>query len=160
MVCAQGMVAAMIQGREPTDEDFEKLSMWLWQTCRGIDATTAYSAIVQSQAAGRGIVAWSSPYDAVLTPALAEPPVTIGTLDPDRDDPEATFRRAGHFTPYTAGLNISGQPAISVPLFQGDDGLPLAVQLIGRPLEEGALLALAAQLEAARPWADRRAPVA
>ncbi len=160
MVCAQGMVAVMVQGREPTDEDFEKLSMWLWQLCRGIDATTAYSATVQIQAAGRQIVAWSAPYDVVLTPALAEPPVTIGTLDPDREDPEATFRRAGQFTPYTAGLNISGQPAISVPLFQGDDGLPLGVQLIGRPLEEGTLLALATQLETARPWADRRAAVA
>jgi len=160
MVCAQGMVAVMMQGREPTDEDFEKLSMWLWRVCRGIDATTAYSASVQIQAVGRQIVAWSAPYDVVLTPALAEPPVTIGTLDPDGEDPEATFRRAGQFTPYTAGFNISGQPAIAVPLFQGDDGLPLAVQLAGRPLEEGTLLALATQLEAARPWADRRAPVA
>jgi amidase len=115
---------------------------------------------VQIQAAGRQVVAWSAPYDVVLTPALAEPPVTIGTLDPDGEDPEATFRRAGQFTPYTAGLNISGQPAISVPLFQGDDGLPLGVQLIGRPLEEGTLLALATQLETARPWVDRRAPVA
>ena len=160
MVCAQAMVAMMVQGREPTRDDLEELSMWLWETCRGIDATTAYSALVQIQAAGRQVVAWSAPYDAVLTPALAEPPVPIGTLDPDGPDGAATFRRAGQFTPYTAGMNISGQPAVAVPLFQGDDGLPLAVQLIGRPLGEGPLLALAAQLEQARPWAGRRAPVA
>ena len=159
MVCAQALIAQMVQGRDPTADDFERLSMWLWELCRGIDATTAYGALFQIHAAGRAIVAWSAPYDVVLTPALAEPPVTIGTLDPDAEDPQATFRRAGAFTPYTAGMNISGQPAISVPLFLGDDGLPLAVQLIARPNEEGPLLALAAQLEAARPWADRRPPV-
>ena len=76
----------------------------------------------------------------------------------------AAFERSGHFTPYTAISNVSGSPAISVPLYQRpeDDraaGVPLAVQLIGRPAGEGALLALAAQLEAACPWADRRPPV-
>jgi amidase len=59
------------------------------------------------------------------------------------------------FSPFTAIWNVTGQPAISLPLYQGDDGLPLAVQLVGQPLGEGALLALASQIEAARPWADR-----
>ena len=71
-----------------------------------------------------------------------------------------TFARSGHFTPYTAICNVTGQPAISLPLYQRADGLPLAVQLIGRPAQEGALLALAAQLEGAQPWAGRRPPVA
>jgi amidase len=79
-----------------------------------------------------------------------------GTL-PDPDD---TFRRSGLFTPYTAIANVTGQPAISVPLAHGDDGLPVGVHLIGRPLGEDTLLALSAQLEAARPWAARLAPVA
>jgi amidase len=57
-------------------------------------------------------------------------------------------------------LNASGQPGISIPLYQGEDGLPLGVQLVGRPAGDGALLALAAQLEAAQPWAHRRPPVA
>ena len=156
MVCSQAMIGVMTQGREPTVDDMERLSMWLWDTCRGIDATSAYAAFVQMQAIGRQVVEWSAPYDAVITPGLAESPVPIGTLDPDAEDPEATFRRAGRFTPYTAATNISGQPAIAVPLFEGEDGLPLAIQLIGRPLEEGTLLALAAQLESARPWAGRR----
>ena len=55
---------------------------------------------------------------------------------------------------------MSGQPAISLPLFHGDDGLPLAVQLAGRPADEATLLSLGAQLEAARPWADRRPELA
>jgi amidase len=159
MVSTQAVVATLIHGREPTDDDVERLTKWLWDTCRGIDSITAYSALLQIQAFGRQLVSWSAPYDAVITPALAEPPLPIGTCDPDAPDPQATFARAGRFTPYTAPLNISGQPAISVPLYQDDDGLPVAVQLIARPDGEGALLALAAQLEAAHPWADRRPPV-
>ena len=68
--------------------------------------------------------------------------------------------RSGHFTPYSAISNVTGSPAIALPLYTYDDGLPLAVQLIGRPAQEGALLALAAQIEAAAPWAGRHAPLA
>ena len=68
----------------------------------------------------------------------------------------STFTRSGLFTPFTPIFNASGQPGVSVPLFEGEDGLPLGVQLVGRPAGEGPLLALAAQLEAARPWAGRR----
>ena len=68
------------------------------------------------------------------------------------------FRKAGEFTPYTAAINVTGQPAISVPLFHGADGLPLAVQLVGPPAGEGVLLALAGQLEEAQPWAQRVPP--
>jgi amidase len=159
MVCAQGMIATMIHGREPTIDDVEALTLWLWETCRGIDSITAYAALVQIQATARQIIAWSAPYDIVVTPALAEDPVTIGTLDPDAEDPQALFARAGAFTPFTPGMNISGQPAISIPLYESEAGLPLGVQLVGRPNEEATVLSVAAQLEAARPWADRRAPV-
>jgi amidase len=76
------------------------------------------------------------------------------------EDPWGEFRASGEFTPYTAIWNVTGQPAISVPLFHGDDGLPLGVQIVGPPASEGLLLSLAAQLEAARPWADRVAPIA
>jgi amidase len=96
----------------------------------------------------------------LLTPALAERPVPIGEIDSCSDDPWEDFRRSGRFTPFTAIFNVTGQPAISVPLFQGDDGLPLAVQLVGPPAGEGLLLSLAAQLEAERPWADRRPELA
>jgi amidase len=74
------------------------------------------------------------------------------------DEPMAAFARSGTFTPFTALFNVSGQPAITVPLFDREDGIatPLSVQLVGKPAEEGTLLALSAQLEAARPWAQRR----
>jgi len=61
------------------------------------------------------------------------------------------------FTPFAAIWNITGQPAISLPQYQGEDGLPLGVQLVGPPLGEGKLLSLATELEAARPWAQRPA---
>jgi len=101
------------------------------------------------------VALWND-YDVVVTPALGERPVRIGEIDACSDDPWDDFRRSGHFTPYTALFNVTGQPAISLPLFHGEDGLPLAVQLVGGPAGEAQLLALAAQLEAVRPWAERR----
>jgi amidase len=136
----------------------EALSWWLWQTCRGIDAVEAGSASLELQSFARSIVTGAAPYDAILTPALARAPLHHGELDPSGPDPAATFKRSGAFTPFTAICNVTGQPAISLPLYTREDGLPLAVQLIGRPAGEGPLLALAAQLERALPWSGRRAP--
>ncbi|HEV2999619.1 MAG TPA: amidase [Solirubrobacteraceae bacterium] len=159
MNCGQMAFGAAIAGREPGEEDMERLSMWLWRRCRELDAVTAYGALVRIQQVARELVAWAHPYDAVLTPSLAQPPVTIGTLDPDAPDPESTFARAAEFTPYTPVANMTGQPAISLPFSRRDDGVPIGVQLIGRPADEGTLLALGTQIEAARPWADRRPPL-
>jgi amidase len=83
----------------------------------------------------------------------------LDTVDWRTDDPMGLFRRSGAFTPFTAMLNVTGQPAISVPISE-HEGLPVGAQLIGRPAQEGALLAVAAQLEAAKPWADRRPALA
>jgi amidase len=155
-VCVQIAAAARLAGREPREEDMEALSWWLWQTCRDIDAVQAAVAAFELQAFAREIVVAASRYDAILTPALAQAPLRHGELDPDGPDPAATFARSGSFTPFTAICNVTGQPAISLPLYARDGGLPLAVQLIGRPAGEGPLLALAAQLEQALPWAGRR----
>jgi len=159
-ICVQVAVAGLRAEREPEQHDMEPLSWELWQRSKSIDAVTAQLATLQLQAFGREIVTWAQPYDAILTPALAQPPVLTGELDPCGPDPMEAFERSGHFTPYTAVSNVTGSPAISLPLYERPGGLPLAVQLIGRPAQEGALLALAAQIEAAQPWAHRRAPVA
>jgi amidase len=148
--------AGLLAGREPREDDMEPLSWEVWQTSKRIDAVQAALAGYQLQAFARAITQWALPYDALLTPALAQPPLPLGTLDPCGPDPAGTFERSGHFTPYTAISNVTGSPAIALPLCARDDGLPLAVQLIGRPAQEGALLALAAQVEAAAPWAQRR----
>jgi amidase len=156
-VCAQIELAAMLAGRAPTAQDMEPLSWALYELCKGVDSVQALLAEFQLHGVGRALVTWAAQYDFVLTPALAEAPVTLGTIDPlDASDPMSAYTRSSHFTPFTAPLNISGQPAISLPLYQRDDGLPLAVQVIGQPAGEGELLALAAQLEEAHPWAERR----
>jgi amidase len=103
----------------------------------------------------RHIVTALQPYDAILTPALAGRPVPIGDIHGRGPDPWGNYRRSGSFTPYTAIVNVTGLPAISLPLYLGEDGLPTAVQLIGRPAGEAGLLGLAAQLEEALPWAGR-----
>jgi amidase len=150
--------AGIVAGRQPTAADMEDLSWHMWERASGLTSQHYLLAMTQLQRFAREVVIASSAYDAVLTPALAERPVEIGLINGVTDDPRATFRRSGQFTPYTAIANTTGQPAISLPIRHGDDGLPAAIQLIGRPAGEGQLLALAAQLEAARPWADRRAP--
>jgi amidase len=123
---------------------------------RKLGAIDYMGAEVALQAFARRLVSFLEPYDALLTPALAERPLPLGTLDPDAPDPMATFTRSGLFTPFTPVFNASGQPAISLPLYEGEDGLPLGVQIIGRPAGEAQLLALAGQLETAQPWAGRR----
>jgi amidase len=110
------------------------------------------------RAVARSVVAWMEPYDALLTPMLAEPPVPLGAIDADASEPMSAFARAGAFTPFSAMYNVSGQPAISLPLAEAD-GLPVAVQVAGRPAGEGQLLALSAQIEAQLPWIARRAPL-
>ncbi len=154
--------AASLQGREPQAEDMEPLSWAIYELSSKISAAKGVGAEIALSQLTRKIAAWAAPYDAIVTPALAEAPVTIGTIDPtDPSDPMGTFARSGRFTPYTALSNVSGNPAISLPLYQRPDAdLPLGVQIIGTPAGEGQLLALAAQLEAAAPWHDRRPAVA
>jgi amidase len=158
---AMGMFfGGLVTGREPTEELVEPLSWTIWNGIRERSALDYLLARTQLTGISRGIIALWETYDVVLTPGLAERPVRIGEIDSCSDDPWEDFRRSGRFTPYTAIFNVTGQPAISVPLFHGDDGLPTSVQLAGRPADEGTLLALAAQLEGARPSADRRPELA
>ncbi|HEX7610968.1 MAG TPA: amidase [Solirubrobacteraceae bacterium] len=152
--------SAMIAGREATAEDMEPMSWAIFSMIKQLGAIESMAAIVRLQGFARRLVTFLAPYDALLTPALAERPLPLGTLDTAAEDPMATFTRSGLFTPFTPVFNASGQPGVSVPLFEGEDGLPLGVQLVGRPAGEGELLALAAQLEAARPWAARRPAIA
>jgi amidase len=105
--------------------------------------------------ARRGIAA-SAHLDAVLTPTVAMLPRPIGWFIGDDGDSAADFERQKQFTPYTAMYNTTGQPAISLPLYQSAEGLPIGVMLVGRPRGEAPLLALAAQLERTLPWLDRR----
>ncbi len=98
-------------------------------------------------------------YDVILTPTLAEPPLPLGALESPPDNPLYGIIRAGAYVPFTPLCNITGQPAMSVPLYWNADGLPIGSHFIGRFGDEATLFRLAAQLEAARPWAQRHPPV-
>jgi amidase len=158
-IALQIVYSGMVAGREPTADDMEPMSWAIFQMTKGFSALQGLALEIQLQTLTRQLVAFLAPYDALLTPALAERPLPLGSLDTAAPDPLATFTRSGLFTPFTPIFNASGQPGISLPVYQGEDGLPLGVQLVGRPAGEAALLALAAQVEAASPWAGRRAPV-
>jgi Asp-tRNA(Asn)/Glu-tRNA(Gln) amidotransferase A subunit family amidase len=96
-------------------------------------------------------------YDVILHPTLAQPPAPIGYFDDV--DPAENFERQKRFTPYTSIYNVTGQPAVSVPLHWTGGDLPIGVMLVGRMSDEATLISLSAQLEAARPWADRHPPI-
>jgi amidase len=150
----------MVTGREPTEELVEPLSWEMWTAIREHSALDYLLGRTQLSAVSRGIIALWETHDVILTPALANRPPGIGEIDACSDDPWDDFKRSSEFAPYAAIYNVTGQPGITLPLFQGDDGLPTSVQLGGRPAGEAELLSLAAQLEAARPWADRRPEMA
>jgi amidase len=143
-------------GREPGEDEIEPLSRALLEKARETPSIAYMGAIAQLQALARGLVAFWADYDVLLTPALGERPLPIGECHGMGDDPLADLTRSGYFTPYTSLFNITGQPAISVPVGLGADGLPTGVQIVGKPLNEELLLQLAAQLEAAHPWAHLR----
>jgi amidase len=151
---------AQVTGREPSPELVEPLTWWLYEQGRALNAIDFALAVGELQGWARSIITtlWAA-HDVVLLPSLARRPLHIGELDTSSDDPAATFRLSGQFTPHTALFNVSGQPAISLPLFEGEDGLPTGIQLAGPPAGEAVLLALSSQLEAERPWADRRPPL-
>jgi amidase len=99
---------------------------------------------------------WAEGYDLLLTPTLAEPPPPLGEFAPRPDDALHGFTRAGVFVAFTLPFNVTGQPAISLPLHWTPDDLPVGVQLVAAYGREDLLVQIAAQLEAARPWASRR----
>jgi amidase len=159
LVMGQVAAAAALAGRAPAEGDMEPLSLALWRRVAGMSALEAQGATVALERFARELLQWMDAYDVVVAPALAEAPVLLDAVHWDTDDPMGLFTRSAAFTPFTAVANVTGQPAIAVPLFEHED-LPVAAHLFGRPAREGDLLAVAAQLEAARPWAERRPPVA
>jgi amidase len=146
-------------GRKPAPEDFEPGTWALIEMGRRRSAPDYLLAVRTLQVYSRRIAQFMLNYDVLLTPALAEPPLPLGSFDSTPEDPMAGMRRAGLFTPFTPICNATGQPAMSAPLYWNADGLPIGAHFAGRFGDEATLFRLAAQLEAARPWADRRPPV-
>jgi amidase len=134
------------------------LNRALAEAARETSSVTFAQAVSALQRAARTIVAFWDDVDVVLTPGLAMLPVPVGWVF-EPEDPWEQFARGGEFTPFTPIVNVTGQPAAAVP-FEVVDGLPAGIQLIGPPAGEALLFRLAAQLEAAHPWAERLEPLA
>ena len=153
-----GIAYASVLGYELSPDKVEPLSWDLFQKGLQLPSTKYLGSLTRLQQISRELVGWWSDIDVLLTPGLGQRPVPIGTINPQKeDDPfTALIPESSDFTPYTAVWNVTGQPAISLPILQGDDGLPTSIQLVGPPIGEELLLSLSSQIEAERPWADRR----
>jgi amidase len=145
----------------PLAPEQEELLLPLTRYLRGrgveVRAPELFFAQGYLQAVTRAALVTLNAYDAVLTPTLALPPRPVGWFD--EVDPAQNFERQKLFTPYTALYNVSGQPAVNVPLHWSADGLPIGIMLAGRMGDEATLISLSAQLEQARPWQDRHPPI-
>jgi amidase len=102
---------------------------------------------------------WAGGFDLLVTPTLGQPPPKLGEYVPPRDDPAAGLQKALGFVPFTPPFNITGQPALSLPLHWNEGGLPIGVQFVSAYGTEDLLVRVAAQLEQAQPWAARRPPL-
>ncbi len=111
---------------------------------------------MRTETVARMLKLWDD-FDVLVTPGLSR--TAIAAEGGFRKPTPIAFNIAGNFTPWTPPFNVTGQPGVAVPAGLGSDGLPLSVQLVGRPNDEATLYALAAQLEAARPWDDWRPPI-
>jgi amidase len=150
-----------VLGRELTAQDVEPCTWALAEQSRANSGGDLLRAIEHAQRSSRRIAAWwgDGGFDVLLTPTCAEPPPRLGEFDAPPENPLAPVMRAIPFATFTAGFNTTGQPAISLPLHQTPDGLPVGIQLAAAYGREDLLVRLAAQVERARPWADRTPPV-
>src|SRR4051812_17483064 len=133
------------------------LTRWLSDRGRAVSGPEFGLAIAAMRRHAADALTALAAYDVVLTPTLAAPPLPVGAMRDD-DDPAADFEAQKAFTPWTSAWNVTGMPAVSLPLHWTPEGLPVGVMLAARPAEEELLLALSAQVEAAAPWSDRRPP--
>ncbi len=150
-------------GREPGPDELEPLTRAYWESGRNVSAADYLLAIEDTQAFARVVARFLSVddggFDAFLTPTLSEPPALIGEITSTDDEPLRALERGGRTVAYAGVVaNITGNPAMSVPLWWNEGGLPIGVHFLGRFGDEATLFRLAAQLEAARPWAGRFPP--
>jgi amidase len=173
--------AGELIGRKPRRSDVEPATWALGLLAGALSATEFAGALRHLELVGRDVGVFFADYDIMLTPTLSTPPPAIGTVGPTRSE-EAQLKFIGmfgsgrlvkaaglideaaktafDFIPWTAIYNATGHPAMSVPLFWNEAGLPIGVHFVGHFADEAKLLRLAGQLEEARPWFDRLPPIA
>jgi amidase len=150
---------ARMTGQPPKAEKVEPLTWSIYEMGRKVHASDYLLALQLLQGLGRVMARFLMDHHVWLTPTLGEPPVPLGTFDSPPENPLQGFFRTWEFVPFTPVCNCTGQPAMSVPLFWNAEGLPVGTHFVGRFGDEATLFRLAAQIEEARPWADRRPAV-
>jgi len=146
---------AQVTGQLPAPDKFEGLTWGLYEAGKQVSASQYLIAKGLMADVTRRIAKFHETYDVWIMPTLGTPPVKLGTLKMDERDPQISFAPLIEYVPFTALQNVTGQPAINLPLYWNKEGLPIGVQFAGRYGDELTLLKLAAQLESASPWADR-----
>jgi Asp-tRNA(Asn)/Glu-tRNA(Gln) amidotransferase A subunit family amidase len=143
-------------GREPGEEDLEQVIQQRVALGDSLTATDYATAVQTMHGVGRIVGEFMTEWDAVMTPTVARPPLGIGDLNTNTNDVDTFLKNLYGFIPFTAVFNATGQPAMSVPLHQDADGLPIGIQFAGRFGDEATLFRLAGQLEREHPWSARR----
>ena len=154
------LAANPVLERPAREDEVEPITWGCAELGRRLGGADLVRALQTAHRLGREMAAVHAEYDLLLTPGLARPAVELGHLDMQMSDLNLYWRRVFDFSPFTVLFNLTGQPACMLPLGQSADGLPIAVQIAGPYGDEETVLALAAQLEQARPWRDRRPELA
>lgn len=156
-----GMVGWMIRdwerrtGRKPEPEFFERHTWKMFSIDEKSKPSDFLLAVHDLQVFAREVAPFFDQYDVWLTPTLTRPPPPLGWFEYDAKNPHQATERMEQYPRFTSMANVTGQPAISLPLVWNDEGLPIGIQCTGRYADEACLLRLAGQLESAQPWADR-----
>jgi amidase len=143
-------------GRVVTADDVEPLTWAMASVGQALSGVDYAAAVAAGTALARQFGQWWQDHDLLVTPTLGQLPPLTGELEPPADDPFATQERTARLVPFTTHFNVTGQPAISLPLHVSGAGLPVGVQIVAAYGREDLLIPVAAQLEEAAPWADRR----
>jgi amidase len=164
---AQGVVSAAnaaanfhdmvkVVGREPREEELEPLTWAGIRSGRKLSGERVMAAWRELRQLNRQVLQLFEEVDVYLTPVMGTPPPRIGHIDPVNLEPREVGRRQARAFPFTPPFNFTGQPAMSVPLAESRDGLPIGMQFAAGYADEATLFRLAAQLEVERPWSARR----
>ena len=153
--------ASAVTGRKPGPDNLEAVTLASYEDGKRYSAADLLGAMAHCNLVSRQVGAFFENVDLLVTPTIARLPAPLGELNQNREGMTAMewTRQVFSYVPFTPVFNVTGQPAISLPLHWSAGGLPVGVQIAGRFGDEATLLRLAAQLEQARPWAAKRPPI-
>ena len=147
------------KGRPPEPGEVENVTFATGKLGEKVTAAEYVRATQMAHRLGRQMAAFHADWDVLLTPGLGTLPPPLGWIDMMMDDVHEYWRRVFRFSPFTVWFNLTGQPAMMLPIGRSATGFPIAVQFVAPFGDEATLLRLGSQLEAARPWFDRKAPL-